>query len=191
LNFRMTKNTNTSAGSQSAALSGNGEGSSTQKAPPGNSQKSALPPSNKKKGKGVATQEGGESATADVFSAMAEIKAVLDRLSNKEAAQALTMLASLRNLRVVSMDRPIGQQAQSQAPAAKAEKVKGEGKTPPAAWRKTKQWQEAEEIHQGIVAQIKSEEDPTQVEVLRSTLREQEQTMKVLKQELQGKKPSA
>jgi len=104
------------------------------------------------------------------------------------------MLAALKNLRVISMDRPIGQSgaAPAQPSEAKAKKEKGEGKTPPAAWRNTKQWKEAEEIHQGIVAQIKSvKEDPTKVESLRSHLREQEATMKVLKQELQGKKPSA
>jgi hypothetical protein len=128
----------------------------------------------------------------DVFSATAEIQKILSGLSNKEATQALTMVAALKNLRVISMDRPIGQSAPS-APGptpAKAKKEKGQNKTAPSSWKLTQEWKAAEEIHQGIVAQIKSEKDSTIVESLRSHLREQEETMKALKQKLRGS-PSA
>jgi len=187
----MTKNNNQHAGSQSSALSQEGGGPSTQ-AQAGNSQPHAT--LSNKKGKGVAAQSSGDSsASAELFSAVAEIKSVLDRLSNKEASQALTMLAALRNLRVISMDRPIGPSGTpaNQTPKATARKVKGEGKTPPAAWKQDVRWENAQLVHRGIIAVIKTNTDPTKVESMTSDLRQHEQRMKDLKQELQGKLQTA
>jgi len=90
------------------------------------------------------------------------------------------------------MDRPIGQSTNAPSPTtATAEKVKGEKKAAPAAWKQDAKWVAAEEIHATIVAQIKSEGDPVKLETHRASLREQEEAMKALKQELRGDKPSA
>jgi hypothetical protein len=111
----------------------------------------------------------------------------LNKLSNKEAKELLTMLCSIRNLRVVSMDRPIGL---SSAPAVRSRVTRGsypERTIVPkrAAWKSHPEWVSAIAEHTKTVETLKTareEEKPTIVGILRSI----EQSMKPLKQKLMG-----
>jgi len=131
----------------------------------------------------------GQTDAGRVMTAVTAIQAALAGLSNREARDALTMVASLRNLRVVSMDRPIGNN-QSGAPSTKApgqqSEARSKGPTPPAGWKQNPQWLAANADHAQRVSELKTIEDEDLKSRRLTELRQLESDMKTLKQQLQG-----
>jgi len=176
----------------SSSQSGGSSSTNRESKPPGDSQKDKDPvgqssnktssPNPKGKGKKSDSDESVAASAAKMFSAAAEIKKILDGLSNKEAQQALTMVAALKNMRVTSMDRPIGQTIVAKKDSAKAEPHSAPKK---ATWKQDAQWVKAEGDRARIVADIKKAGD-SELESLQVSLRQQEDLMKVLKRELNG-----
>jgi len=169
-----------------------GNSQNRESKPPGDSQKDKDPvgqssdktssPNPKGKGKKSDSEESVAASAAKMFSATAEIKKILDGLPNKEAQQALTMVAALKNLRVTSMDRPIGQTV-----VTKKDSPKGESAAAPkkATWKQDAKWVAAEGDRARIVADIKKAGE-TDLVSLQLALRQQEELMKALKRELNG-----
>jgi len=95
------------------------------------------------------------------------------------------MISSVRGLRIVSMDRPIGLPVQS-APPKTVTQVSDRKATPKATWKSDPRWVAIDDSHSNLVEQIKRTSDAIAREALISNLREEEAKMKVLKHQLQG-----
>jgi transaldolase len=131
-----------------------------------------------------------EKSPSGQLAAIAAINRALDTLSNKEAKEVLTMVCSIRNLRVVSMDRPIGLPLQS-APPKTVTQVSSRKATPKATWKSDPRWGEIDKRHSTLVEQIKHDSDTTVKETHIEDLRKLELDMKSLKQQLRGFHESA
>jgi len=126
----------------------------------------------------------GNSLDPKVLEAVRTIAEALSGLTNKQSQQALAMVTSLRNLRVVPMDRPIG----NNQPAVK--KTTGEsssGKSSPrASWKQNAQWSAAQQQRNELVAAVKSSSSEADRLLLVEELHAFEERMKALKQSLRG-----
>jgi hypothetical protein len=131
-----------------------------------------------------------EKSPSSQLAAIAAINCALDSLSNKEAKEVLTMVCSIRNLRIVSMDRPIGLPIQS-APPKTVTQVSSRKATPKATWKSDPRWVDIDERHTHLVEQIKHDSDVTTKESHIELLRQLELDMKTLKQQLRGFHESA
>jgi hypothetical protein len=121
-----------------------------------------------------------------LYAAIAVIGAELSKLSNKEAKEALTMLGSVRNLRVVSADRPIGLST-GQVRNRPSIDVRARTSRPQkVAWKSDPRWIREEKLHSDLVDQIKSETNSIEKSALICRLRQQEADMKTLKHQLSG-----
>jgi len=142
---------------------------------------------NKTTEKSVVPRQEKQALDQKVLEAVGLISSALAGLSNKQSQQALSMVAALSNLRVVSMDRQMG--IPPAAPKAKSEKSGKAKPPPPAAWKQDKRWADLEAEHSTIVGQLKASNpgDVENLNVQKIALRKTEERMKVLKQELKGK----
>lgn len=98
------------------------------------------------------------------------------------------MIASVRNLRLVSADRPIGLQ-QTPGPGARVTRSSFPERTivpRRAAWKANPEWVSAIAEHTRLVNLLKSETDAIAKEQLLVELRTLESSMKPLKQRLMG-----
>jgi hypothetical protein len=123
------------------------------------------------------------------MAAIAAISCELDKLSNKEVKEALTMVSSVRNLRIISMDRPIGLPIQSAPPKVRSpgsQKEVSRKATPKATWKSDPRWVDVDRRHSELVSQIKTEPDAIAKGTAITSLRELEGEMKILKHQLQG-----
>jgi len=128
--------------------------------------------------------------TDPVFAAIAVILGELNKLSNKEAREVLTMVSAVRNLRVVSMGGTIVPNMVGMRPppgfqggGPQERKTKS---TPPAPWKSQAKWREANVAHAALVDRVKKEQDQEVKDGLISKLRDSEIAMKSLKRELRG-----
>lgn len=99
------------------------------------------------------------------------------------------MVSANWNLRVISMDRPIGLNIVQPAPAAIATKKGVRAKaqaTPKAGWKSDPRWSAAIAVHSSLVDQIKQETDTVVKESLLGELRNCESGLKSLKLSLRG-----
>jgi len=98
------------------------------------------------------------------------------------------MIASLRNLRIVSMDRPIGLSTVQPPPRVITRGGVREisRNTPRASWKSDPKWISATAEHTTIIDQIKSATNAIAKEELLGTLRNNESYLKTLRRELQG-----
>jgi hypothetical protein len=129
----------------------------------------------------------------ELMDAIAYINSKLTLLSNKEAREALTMVASVRNLRLVSMDRPIGRPIDQLPRPTKVGKPARAGggctglsaRTPPT-WKLNPDWIASNKKHSELVSKIKGSSDSKEKESLIKELREIEVGMKLYKRKLVG-----
>jgi hypothetical protein len=125
-----------------------------------------------------------EKSPSSLLAAIATIDRILSGLSKKEAKEALMMVSVTRDLRIISMNRPIGlpvtfpPKTESQASGRKA--------TPKAPWKSDSRWSEMNKIHTDLVNQIKDESSAIAKDHLIELLRQHEFKMKALKHQLQG-----
>jgi hypothetical protein len=123
--------------------------------------------------------------------AIANISSELSKLSNKKAKEVLTMLSSIRGLRIVSMDRPIGLPQDKPKPMT-SRGVRGPGPRPKrASWKSDPGWVRMEKLHTDLVSAIKTESNPEGKARLVADLRNLESEMKSLKLSLLGFHPPA
>jgi hypothetical protein len=106
-----------------------------------------------------------EDGEIDLFAIAKQVDKLIGRLSTKDATRVLSMAGGLKNLRVISMDRPIGPVTQlrpgtgnaggvvSTAPAGS---VKRQGPTPKAAWKQTEDYRLLSAQHRGLVRDLKA-----------------------------------
>jgi len=130
--------------------------------------------------------EGVETPIPKVISAIAQVTSILQSLSNKEVREVLIMVGSVRNLRIVSMDRPISQPmpyAKASIPGAR--RTKG-NPTPRATWKDNPEWRSATAEHSTLVDQIKHQTDTTVKSQMLDELRYREVELKSLKRKLSG-----
>jgi hypothetical protein len=122
------------------------------------------------------------------LTAIAVMKAELSKLTNKEAKEVLTMLSSIRNLRIVAMDRPIGRPiAESGGGPDTGPSPKGRKNSQPSApWKADPRWKSAIADHSKLVTSLKTETDAIAKASLLVLLRDSELALKALKRELQG-----
>jgi hypothetical protein len=121
-----------------------------------------------------------------LISAIAKINAELSLLSNKEVKEALTMIGSIRNLRIVSMDRPIGLTS-GPTPRQTSIDVRARASQPKrAAWRTNPQWTAMEKLHRDLVDRVKAASCSIDKDSALTLLRKHESAMKLQKQQLLG-----
>jgi hypothetical protein len=116
-----------------------------------------------------------------IMAAVVAMRSVLAGLSSREMKEALTMVASTHELRVVSANRPIG----LVTPAEPKKTVKTVIKPKKASWKEKPEWKTALADRATLVASLKASPPESQGALLQS-LRAQEAEMKTLKQSLQG-----
>lgn len=122
------------------------------------------------------------------FEILTIVNESLSELSNKEARDLLTMVGSIRNLRVVSADRPIGLTSVPQA-RSRISRASFPDRTivpKPATWKKKPEWLAAIAAHRVLVTSLKDPINANRRDGLLTDLRKQEAEMKTLKQSLQG-----
>lgn len=115
------------------------------------------------------------------FRLAAEIERLLGGRSNKSVSQILNMVASVHGLRVIPVDRPIGQ---VNRPTETIVSDKKEKKV--AAYKQTTQFKEMSLARQGIVDKIKLAQEGPVKEGLRTELRTIERKLKDLKSPVVG-----
>jgi hypothetical protein len=118
-------------------------------------------------------------SSSEKIDAIASISAILSGLSNREAREVITMVSSVRNLRVVSMDRPIGRPTPMEEKPNKAKKA-----NKPSPWKKNPEWVAAVAARSTIVERLKA--NPGNSQAILADLRKQESAMKDLKRQLLG-----
>jgi hypothetical protein len=120
-----------------------------------------------------------------VFTAMAQMDALLATLSHKERVQALGMLSAKYGQRVISMERPIVAPrativAQNTTQSAGP---RGPKSQPKAGFRSNSRWTEAEKVHSALVSALKTSPPANKQDSL-IALRNHEEGMKQLRGEL-------
>jgi hypothetical protein len=103
-------------------------------------------------------QSGEDQGSSSAFALAEQISQLLAKASNKNAKQALEMVAALRGLRVISADRPIGlTNVGKQQPTTNQKKPKAAGKQPaPAAWKQTPEYKQAIASRESCLSKVKS-----------------------------------
>jgi len=103
-------------------------------------------------------QSGEDQGSSSAFALAEQISQLLAKASNKNAKQALEMVAALRGLRVISADRPIGlSNVGKQQPTTNQKKPKATGKQPvPAAWKQTPEYKKAIASREACLSKVKS-----------------------------------
>jgi len=126
--------------------------------------------------------------SANFLSALAIVTAELEKLSNKEAQDLITMVGSVRNLRVVSAYRPIGTilpRPPATIAAGRRTTVISDTRPPKMAWKQSPQFTELTNRRSAVVEKLKAL-DPSSIEKgsLTSELRSIELELRLLKQSL-------
>jgi len=134
---------------------------------------------------GSINRNNGDDENRRIMEATASINAILQGLSNKEAKEVLTMASSIRNLRVVSMDRPIGLNIQKSAPPVGSNRQPSRARPKKAEWKNNPEWVAAEAEHSRLISLLKSSSSFNKDEII-GQLRQHEANMKLLRQQLGG-----
>jgi len=128
-------------------------------------------------------QSGDSSSATKILEAVQLLTEALSGLSNKQCREALSMVAAPKNLRVISMDRPVGNnQPTVNRPIGRKPKA-----TPAAAWKQRPEWISAVADHATAIAAVKSASTEADRSQRVRSLREIEDHMRALKLSLQGK----
>lgn len=124
----------------------------------------------------------------ELLEAIATISSELSKLSNKEAKEALTMVSSSRNLRVVPLQSAIAPNSAIRRPAGipRSGMERAAKATPPAGWKQSSEWRSASAEHDSMVAALKGEPDANKRQAILKALRESEVQLKLLKRKLRG-----
>jgi len=124
----------------------------------------------------------------NLFMLATQIEQILSGQSNKTCMKVLTMIGSLRGIRCIPIDRPIGQSPTGkQQPAGKTNQQKQpKGKpTPKAAWKMTEEYKTLSISRTQAVQQLK-EAPPESKDSAVEKLREIEQQLKALRSPTAG-----
>jgi hypothetical protein len=124
------------------------------------------------------------SSNEKMMRALALINPLLGGLSATERKTVLAMASAPYFLRVIPMDRPIGNPQARPAPVVAQQPETGSGKSAnkPAAWKQDERWVSAIAERKRLVTELKSDSSPTNAQALRS----HEESMRLLKQSLRG-----
>jgi hypothetical protein len=119
---------------------------------------------------------------------------ILSHHSNVEVKELLAMVSASRNLRIVSMDRPIGLPTVTvrgvNTGVSTRTDPKAPSKTPKASWKGDAKWVAADAEHTRRIELIKGERDENRRATLARELHEYEATViKPLKLQLRGFRP--
>jgi hypothetical protein len=127
-----------------------------------------------------------------VASTFVEVKKLFSMLSNKEAREVMTLVGSTMNLRVIPMDRPIGQAIVVASPGnPRRLPMKGSATAQPEAkWKRDSRWVEISTRHKALVQSLKSAKADEKAGFL-SALRIVEIEMKELRESLRSFRPGA
>jgi hypothetical protein len=132
-------------------------------------------------GKGVE-----DKTEIDIFDVARQVSEALKGLSNKQVQSVLAMVGAQRNLRVSSMDKPIGLSTVTSAVAAKEPEAKkkvktsSQGPTPKAKFRTSREFHELSEARHQAVESLKRSTDEDKSGMV-ANLREIEERLKALK----------
>jgi len=131
-------------------------------------------------------ESGPENRFRVVFDTANQIRKHLDKLSNREFKEVLTMMASIKGLRVIPMSMPIGNSSLGTTRTATAAPIRSNTQkgVPPrkAPYKESPEWIELTNSRLGIVDSIKQESDSNKKQALVRTLRQVEESLKALRQ---------
>jgi len=140
-------------------------------------------------------QAPGKKFPSKLGASITSVMEILSQHSNVEVKELLSMVSASRNLRIVSMDRPIGLPTVTVRGGNTGVTTRTDTKTPSkptpkASWKADAKWVAADAEHTHRIELIKGEPDENRRATLSRELHEYEATViKPLKLQLRGFRP--